>query len=314
MSQRPVALVLRALGLGDFLTGLPALAVLRRALPDHHIVLAVPDVLAPLAMLAGTVDDIVHAHELDPLVDPPLRPDLAVDLHGNGPESRALLLAAEPGRLIAFGAHGPRWRANEHEAARWCRLVVEGLPAPGAAVPSVAGTLPVPAGVVVSGGATLVHCGAKATARRWPTERLAAVARQLSCAGHDVLITAGPDEQTRADSIAADSRTRSAGCLDLTHLMALVARARLVVSGDTGMAHAASNYRTPSVVLFGPVSPAAWGPPADPRHQVLWHGDGTGDPHGDQTDPALLRITVAEVMLACARAVHHSDLDLARGA
>jgi hypothetical protein len=50
------------------------------------------------------------------------------------------------------------------------------------------------------------------------------------------------------------------------------------------------------VLLFGPVSPAGWGPPADGPHHVLWHGDGTGDPHGRQVDPALLAITVEEVL------------------
>ena len=36
------------------------------------------------------------------------------------------------------------------------------------------------------------------------------------------------------------------------------------------------------------------------RHVVLWHGDGTGDPHGREPDPALLR-TGAEEVLAAAR-------------
>jgi ADP-heptose:LPS heptosyltransferase len=79
-------------------------------------------------------------------------------------------------------------------------------------------------------------------------------------------------------------------------LMSVVASARLVVCGDTGVAHIASNYRTPSIVLFGPVSPATWGPPPDPRHLVIFHGDGTGNPHGKTADAALLQITAAEVM------------------
>jgi hypothetical protein len=31
---------------------------------------------------------------------------------------------------------------------------------------------------------------------------------------------------------------------------------------------------------------------------VLWHGDDTGDPHGTTVDPALLQITVGEVLAA----------------
>ena len=70
--SRPTALVLRALGLGDFLTGLPALALLRRSLPGFRIVLAAPLVLEPLARLAGSVDDMVPgAESLRPLADAP---------------------------------------------------------------------------------------------------------------------------------------------------------------------------------------------------------------------------------------------------
>jgi ADP-heptose:LPS heptosyltransferase len=75
----------------------------------------------------------------------------------------------------------------------------------------------------------------------------------------------------------------------------VVAAARVVVCGDTGVAHLATAYRRPSVVLFGPVSPALWGPPPRPQHVVLWHGDGAGDPWGTALDPALARVTVAEV-------------------
>ena len=80
-----------------------------------------------------------------------------------------------------------------------------------------------------------------------------------------------------------------------------VGRAALVVCGDTGVAHLATALRTRSVVLFGPVPPALWGPAIDPgRHAVLWHGshERAGDPHGEQPDPALLAVTVDEVSVA----------------
>jgi ADP-heptose:LPS heptosyltransferase len=80
-------------------------------------------------------------------------------------------------------------------------------------------------------------------------------------------------------------------------LAALTASARLVISGDTGMAHLASAYARPSVTLFGPVPPSEWGPPRHPRHQVLWEGARGyhGDPHASRTDPALCAITVDAV-------------------
>jgi ADP-heptose:LPS heptosyltransferase len=82
-----------------------------------------------------------------------------------------------------------------------------------------------------------------------------------------------------------------------------VATARLLVCGDTGVAHLATAYRTPSVLLFGPTAPRHWGPAVDPDlHIVLWHGDDghLGDPHGAAVDPALEMITVAEVLAAAA--------------
>jgi ADP-heptose:LPS heptosyltransferase len=309
MPARPTALVLRALGLGDFFTGLPALKLLREALPTHRIVLAAPRQFAPLARLAGTVDELVPAHELTPLVAPPRHPELAVDLHGNGPESRALLLDCAPQRLLAYGNGGPRWRRHEHEVPRWCRLIAEGLPVPYARYPSVVGALPVPPcdqlrpGATVPPDATILHCGAKAASRRWPAERFAALAILLRERGHDVVVSGGPGERELTRGIAAAAGVPAVEGLDLIELLRMVAAARLVVCGDTGVAHVASNYATPSVLLFGPVSPRLWGPPADVRHQVLWHGTGDGDPHGGTPDPALLAIGVAEVAAAVDRAV-----------
>ena len=81
-------------------------------------------------------------------------------------------------------------------------------------------------------------------------------------------------------------------------LCGLVSAAGRVVCGDTGIAHLATAFRVPSVVLFGPTPPALWGPPAgDPRHRALWSGK-TGDPHGKSVDQGLLEISVADVLEA----------------
>jgi ADP-heptose:LPS heptosyltransferase len=54
------------------------------------------------------------------------------------------------------------------------------------------------------------------------------------------------------------------------------------------------------VVLFGPTSPALWGPPPDrPWHRPLWAGT-SGDPQGQLPDPGLLAIDVDQVIEALA--------------
>jgi ADP-heptose:LPS heptosyltransferase len=238
-------------------------------------------------------------------------PGLAVDLHGNGPPSHLLLQRLGPRRLLAYahpgtpGIPGPVWRDDEHERDRWCRLLDwYGIEADPEAV-----DIPAPATPSPAPGAVVVHPGADAGARRWPKERFAAVAGELRRHGHDVVVTAGAGEEECARSVAAAAGLPAEavpgggadGDLPFDRLASLVAGARCVVVGDTGPAHLASALGTPSVVLFGPVAPRLWGPPARPRHRVLWHPGGDdsprpGDAHGRLPDERLLRITVGEVV------------------
>jgi ADP-heptose:LPS heptosyltransferase len=150
--------------------------------------------------------------------------------------------------------------------------------------------------------AVVVHVGAAHPARRWPSERFAAVVRHLVDGGAHVALTGSAEERPLAER-AWELAGRPGVCLlagrtDLLQLAAAVASARLVVSGDTGVAHLATAFGRPSVLLFGPTPPARWGPPAGGPHTVLWHGDRPGDPFGSQPDAALLRITVEEVLSA----------------
>jgi len=301
---RPLVVALRALGLGDLLAAVPAVRALRRGCPDAELVLAVPAALAPIAALTGAVDCVHPAAPLAPL-RLARRPDLAVNLHGSGPQSARVLLAERPRRLLSYAcpglpetAGGPAWAGEEHEVARWCRLVAHGgFPAdPGDLLldrPGVASPAP---------GAVVVHPGAAYGSRRWPAPRFAAVARELAGRGQQVVVTGSAQERPLAAAVAdaagLPGEAVLAGRTDLTRLAALIAGARLVVSGDTGVAHLASAFAIPSVVLFGPTSPARWGPPATPRHVAIWRGTSIGDRFADRPDPALLAIDPGSVLAA----------------
>jgi ADP-heptose:LPS heptosyltransferase len=294
-----VILVLRALGVGDLAAGVPALRGLRAAFPGQSLALVTPAWLGPLVRLIGGVDQLVPLDGLDrPL--PSLPPvDVAVNLHGRGPESTALLRALHPSSLWAFG-EGPEWTDDEHEVHRWCRMLdwygVRTDPADlDLAVPRV----PVEAGV------TIVHPGAKSPSRRWPPDRFASVARTLTAQGHRVMITGSAAEKDLGVRVARAAGLPTtavlAGRTGLAELAALVAHARLLISGDTGIAHLATAYRTPSVVLFGPMPPSRWGPPPDrPEHRVIWHGTSAerGDLMTPDVHPALEKVTVDEVLRA----------------
>lgn len=309
MSAAPTVVALRALGLGDLLTGLPALRALRRAFPEHRRVLVTGPSLAELALHAGAADEVVAATGLAPLPPTLAGADIAVNLHGRGPRSSRVLVDLAPGRLVAF-AHdevaessgGPPWRADEHEVQRWCRLLSwSGIPADPGDLSLADPGQPLPAW---AGGATLVHPGAASEARRWPVARFAAVALAERRAGREVVVTGGPAERRRAEAVAAeaglDPGRVMAGRTDLLELASLVAAAARVVAGDTGVAHLATALGTPSVVLFGPTPPSLWGPPPGGRHLALWAGT-TGDPHAAVVDPGLASIGVDEVLEALAR-------------
>jgi len=296
-------LVLRAIGLGDFLTGVPAYRGLRNAFPDATITLAAPAVLEPLALLTGAIDRVLPVTGLGELPPLPAPPDLAVNLHGAGPQSIADLLATRPRRLIShrhpqyLQISGPEWCEEMHEVERWTSLLgAAGIPAdPGElhlAKPTQAPAVP---------NAVIVHPGASAEARRWPVDRFGAVAGALAASGHSVVLTGSAAERSRCFAVARrgglDQDSVLAGDLDLAGLAALLADARLLISGDTGIAHLATAYATPSVLLFGPTSPLRWGPPAGAPSTVIWRG-ATGNPHGRWVDPALLEIVSDEVLEA----------------
>ncbi|HEU4702587.1 MAG TPA: glycosyltransferase family 9 protein [Conexibacter sp.] len=225
----------------------------------------------------------------------------AVNLHGRGPESHALLAAARPERLLGFELPGsPSWDEREHEVHRWCRLLAAyGIPADPADLDVRLPRAP----SYDPDGPTLIHAGAASAARRWPVERWVAVARGERERGREVLLSGSAREAPLAREVAVRAglpagASRAGATGDLLDLARLVASAGRVVCGDTGVAHLATALRTPSVVLFGPTDPARWGPPADrPWHVVLWHG-ALGDPHAAVADRGLLEIGPADVLAA----------------
>lgn len=328
----PVVLVLRALGLGDGLTGIAALRGLRRAFgPEMSLVLAAPAGIGGWLVDRGVVDDVLVTPDLDDVVESwravhdGRRPEVAVDLHGRGPRSHRLLQALRPERLIAWrcpqAGHldGPVHDEAEHEVRRWCRLVASTTGA-GCGPEDLVLAPPVPTALsaALPPGYVVVHPGAASGSRRWPADRFARVVESLAADRPAVVVTGSAGERDLVEAVVGSTAgvLPLAGVLDLDGLAAVVAHAGLVVCGDTGVAHLATAYRVPSVLLFGPTPPAGWGPCLDlDRHRVLWHGPDLapgsppgsspgssqgyrGDPHGAVVDPALDRITVAEVLAA----------------
>ena len=116
--------------------------------------------------------------------------------------------------------------------------------------------------------------GAYGVAKRWPEDRYAALAGRLVREGlADVVIvgTAAMRPVEERIAKAADAPvTRAAGATDLVQLSALLARARLLVTNDTGPMHLAAAVGTPLLALFGSTDPVVCGPRGRAPTKVLY--------------------------------------------
>ena len=97
--------------------------------------------------------------------------------------------------------------------------------------------------------------GAAHATKRWPLEHWhALVARNLE-SGSAVVIVGGPGDEDLGASLVKQGSGRvlnAAGRFGLQGTGALLQRARVLVSGDTGVMHMATAVGTPVVSLFGP--------------------------------------------------------------
>jgi heptosyltransferase II len=102
------------------------------------------------------------------------------------------------------------------------------------------------------------------SAKRWPAERFAAVADALAETHHArVLLIGSVREREVLEAMAGRMRRppiRLGGRTDLATLAAVLKRARLLLSNDTGAMHVAAAVGTPVLAVFGPTDADATGP------------------------------------------------------
>ena len=142
--------------------------------------------------------------------------------------------------------------------------------------------------------------------RVWPLERFAKVSDNLARDGYEIVLVSGPAPKDCAhlEAIAAQMQTvphLATGRFGFRALAALIARAALVVSGDTGPMHLASALDTPYVALFGPSPVERFAPlvgrglpllqpvPCGPCHQLKCRHE------GENHQLCMKRLSVGEV-------------------
>lgn len=268
--RRPAApqriLVLHHLLLGDTLMLTPLLAKLRARYPRAEIAMTVAHAFAPL--YAGRPYGVrVHPFEPTdlatfwPLLRAP-RFDLAILPADN----RWSWLARAIGARWIVGLAGDRpahknwpidalvdYSSSPTAFGETAASLVDGPP-PKVYAPA---DWPPPASdpAQIDGCYAILHVGASTPLKRWPPERWRALAAWLEARGMLPVWTAGPGEGALLDAVRGDARHPCfPGTLSLAQLWHLMARARLLVAPDTGVAHLGRVVGVPTVALFGPGS------------------------------------------------------------
>ena len=283
-------LIIKPSSFGDIIHALPVLALLRRHWPQTPVDWLVKEDWAEL---------LVHQQALNEVLLLPKsfsawrdlrgslrerRYSMVIDLQGLLRSGVAAVLSQAPVRVgFADGREGSRWCYTEritcspaaiHAIDRGIDLLRQiGVPIDGPAT----FPLTVPAAAerwadalwkrerIVKGENTVVfHPAARGETKRWPAERFAQVADQLaSSAGARIVLVAAREQMAHVDEVARHLRgcaINLAGASSLLELAALLKRASLVISNDSGPMHLAAALDTPVIGLFGPTDPRRVGP------------------------------------------------------
>lgn len=109
--------------------------------------------------------------------------------------------------------------------------------------------------------------------KRWPHFAGLVTALGRAHPGVRFVLIGGPADHTELERLRGDVDPavldpRDAAALDPVGLLGLLRELDVLVTVDSGAAHIAQTIGVPTLVLFGPTSPARWGPSAPP-HRAL---------------------------------------------
>jgi lipopolysaccharide heptosyltransferase I len=279
-------LVVRLGAIGDIVHTVPLAAALKRAYPDatvdwlverrHEAVVSlfqVADHVIPIEPTGSWLATVRAVRRLRAA-----HYDVVLDAQGLL-KSAVLARLSGGARTIGFA----RGWLREPMAERFYTEVVEatgavhvvernlwllrGLGLEGARIetPLLALSAPVADDVVAAEGSRygIVNPGAGWPNKQWPPERwgqLVAAVQQRH--GFPWIVVWGPGEESLARTVeeASEGAAMMAPPTSLQELVALIERAAILLSGDTGPLHLAAAAGTPIVGVYGPTDPARNGP------------------------------------------------------
>jgi predicted lipopolysaccharide heptosyltransferase III len=293
-------LVVRLRSIGDTVLATPSLFALKRFLPHASIDVLLEDWVAPVLDGFPYADDVITiqrgsassrarvAHRLRAR-----RYDVVYNLHGG---TTATLLSRASGAKHRVGYRNYQYarlhnhlappatllwgREKTHSAEQqlallgWTGVPVSDRPPTHLAVTSDAAER-ISERLHNAGlrdrSFAVIHPAAAFDTKRWAAGKFASIAEQLVGDGLPVVIITTPAEAPLVEEMKKSSSVavRHFNDLSLPDVVALLARARIFVGNDSGIAHIAAAVQTPSVVIFGSSNTTHWRPWAANAAEVV---------------------------------------------
>jgi ADP-heptose:LPS heptosyltransferase len=127
-----------------------------------------------------------------------------------------------------------------------------------------------------------INTGEMAPHRRWPVEHFRTLVENLlPRPGIRCILIGGPGDRAHVNRFQAELSephkvVNLAGRISIPELVALMQLTDLYLGNDSGPLHFAACVGLPVLALFGPESPAVYGPPPTPRNTVLYRAEPCG--------------------------------------
>lgn len=286
---------------GDAVLLTPALRALREQVPNAQLHLLVPEEIAPLFQHLPWLDRVWpmprqrgHARIIQswPVIRALRRErfDRSVDFASNDRGAilgfligaRRRLGWAQPGgflgRRFCYHQRVVREKKLEHESARMMNLLSAWDIAPGSLETEIH-TDPArddDARKILPERKIICHLASSQPKKEWPLTHWVALYQLAAAAGLKLIFATGTG--AREESLLNDFQRLAPDAPvlqpipDLALYLAVLKRAEVFVSGDTGPLHFAAGVGVPTLALFGATSPVLWAPIGG-HHRLL-----TGSP------------------------------------
>jgi ADP-heptose:LPS heptosyltransferase len=344
--RRPIPTRLDRVGLlttaaiGDTVLLSGVIADLRAALPAAHLTLFAGESNHAMAQMLTGPDRVVRLEPHNPVrtvrVMREDQFDLLIDF-GPWPRLNAIFTALARARFTV-GFRTPRQMRHfaydlavdhspdVHELENH-RRIIRRLGFATAHPPSIdLRRLPRDAGLALRGPYIVLHLwpsGSRGRQREWPIDRWVALANHFAENGYDICLTGASAQRSANEAVLAiadphrRAQLHNAAGLSLAASATLLARARLVVSVDTGLMHLAAALGVPVIGLCGPASSRRWGPIGDRASAIDSPHPAAGYSYlgfemPRRPPPLMEAITLDSVLAECAKKLLVYDAQLSR--